>query len=450
MSLTRPRVSKMNRIRVIVGASLWIAIGCLIVQWHESAVGSSRFQPLIDSLVSYWSGPRSSVRLQSGLPIDLAVGDPIFVRAEDGSLRQIGEISAVLRDGKVLPSLRADVTDARCLLFPTAPECGSDAVLTYYTTPDSLAWVVRTLVTPERRVRIADEIRGAYEDYHSELLTALQPILQETLRDSWAVIEQDLPSAIERRGAEIESLGSKIEQEIVETELIPLAKREIWPIVQRRSESVADEIGTELWERVSLWRFAWRAAYDRSPLPDRHLMEREWHRFVRDEAMPILSRHTDDMIEVVRGVIHEASHNEAVQAGVQHSLSRVTSDPEFQRLVWSIVQDLLVSNPRLAEVIERHWTGPEAQEALQLATERLEPTVRRISDLVFGTFEDGITPEFAQVLRTQILAKDRRWFLLDPKGNSELPANRDSVVFQVQVAARDRFRDPLRAAERQP
>jgi hypothetical protein len=47
-----------------------------------------------------------------------------------------------------------------------------------------------------------------------------------------------------------------------------------------------------------------------------------------------------------------------------------------------------------------------------VAAERLEPTARRIGDLLFGTRETGVSPEFARVLRSQILGKDRRWLVL--------------------------------------
>jgi hypothetical protein len=39
--------------------------------------------------------------------------------------------------------------------------------------------------------------------------------------------------------------------------------------------------------------------------------------------------------------------------------------------------------------------------------------VRSIGDLLFGTREDGIAPEFAQVLRNQILDKDCRWLVIE-------------------------------------
>jgi hypothetical protein len=44
----------------------------------------------------------------------------------------------------------------------------------------------------------------------------------------------------------------------------------------------------------------------------------------------------------------------------------------------------------------------------------LEPVVRQIGDDLFGSQEEGINPDFARVLRNQILGKDRRWIVLTP------------------------------------
>jgi hypothetical protein len=37
----------------------------------------------------------------------------------------------------------------------------------------------------------------------------------------------------------------------------------------------------------------------------------------------------------------------------------------------------------------------------------------RIGELLFGTRDGGVTPEFARVLRNQILGKDKRWLVLE-------------------------------------
>ena len=72
-----------------------------------------------------------------------------------------------------------------------------------------------------------------------------------------------------------------------------------------------------------------------------------------------------------------------------------------------------MANPRLRAVLEKHWRGPQAEQAFLLASQRLEPAVHQIGQILFGTPETGVTPEFARVLRNRILRKDRRWLVLE-------------------------------------
>jgi hypothetical protein len=91
----------------------------------------------------------------------------------------------------------------------------------------------------------------------------------------------------------------------------------------------------------------------------------------------------------------------------------VIDDPEFRKIVWDIFREVLIDNPRLRKRLEERWSSEEARRAVQVAADSAEPTVRRIGDLLLGTREAGISPEFAQVLRNQILDKDCRWLVLE-------------------------------------
>ena len=72
----------------------------------------------------------------------------------------------------------------------------------------------------------------------------------------------------------------------------------------------------------------------------------------------------------------------------------------------------------LRETLEQRWKTAEARRAVQLAANYVEPCVRRIGDLLIGTRRDGIAPEFAQVLRNQILDKDCRWLVIETPADS--------------------------------
>src|SRR5262245_51427001 len=371
----------MRRLQAVIGLLFWVAVaasaGRVVVNALAGPDGGS-----LRGLFQFYVGARSRAELRFPQPVDLAIGDPVFVRDTAVGLRQVGEVCGVAANGDARAALRGRADRTQILLYASAPNCGPDSHISYFTNPSSIAWVTSTLLTSDKTALITEALQGAYRQNQQDIADAVRPLVDAALHDAWAVIEQDLPAAVLRHQSDIENLGSKYEREIVQNELLPLAKRELWPIVERRAEPLADRIGLELWERVSLWRFAWRAAYDRSPLPERNLLEQEWRRFVREEGMPVVSRHSDEMVSTVRSVIQDVSRNDAVQTALQRNLSRVASDPEFQQVVWEILYEAVLSNPRIHRVIERHWTGPEAQLAFQLASDRMEPAIRRVADLL--------------------------------------------------------------------
>jgi hypothetical protein len=241
----------------------------------------------------------------------------------------------------------------------------------------------------------------------------LKPVVVGGFADAMEVVEDDLAAALVRHREKLEGLASRYQSRVIEQEIVPLVRKEIWPIVERHAKPLANEIGEEMFERVSLWRFGWRALYDKSFLPEKNLMQKEWNRFVSEEALPILESHTSDMVAVQRQILESVAENRKVRLALQRNLTRIVDDPEFRSIVWQIFREVVVDNPRLHQRLEQRWNTAEARRAMQLAADYVEPCVRRIGDLLLGTRQDGIAPEFAQVLRNQILDKDCRWLVMN-------------------------------------
>lgn len=401
----------MKSLKIAIGVALW-TFGAAAVWWRLSGRPEgetvSRVAP---KLYRFAVGERRTVRVNLDEPRSLAVGDPVFVIDRENSARQVGEVR------RVEPASPEDgefVSAAELLLYADAPQVGDGAQVVYYETPGSMEWVLKTMLPPEKREQVVKEMSEAFAAHQDEILAALRPVIEASLREGAAVVEQDLAASLKRHKPELEKLSGKYQHEIIEREIVPLVRHEIWPIVRARAEPTAEEIGREIWQRASLWRFGWRYAYDQSPLPERHLVRQEWDRFVEQDVTPILESHTDDFVRVQQEILSDVAKNPNVRATVRKNLAKVIDDPELQRLVWQIIREVMVDNPRLKQVLHRHWTGPEARAAFSLAAERLEPSAVRIGELLFGTREGGITPEFARVLRNQILGKDKRWLVLEP------------------------------------
>jgi len=372
-------------------------------------------QQVAPQLWQYAAGDRTTVSLEVTDQLDIRAGDPIFRVSPNGQLEQIGEIQHNDNQGQ-----------HTALLYASAPTPGTSDRLAWYSNPDSMAGVISTLMPETKRKEVSAEIRRAVAGHHEELLRELQPLVAKSLNQSLAIVEAELPAAIRANRDDIDRIGRRYQKELIDKELLPLVRREIWPLVRRRAEPTANKIGGELWKRVSLWRFTWRFAYDKIPLfPNRQKFREEFDRFVDQEALPVLANHSDDIVQVVEQIIRDASANPRVQQAARRSGTKVLEDPELKRLLWRIVRRTAVDNPRFRQAFRDTWTGPEARLLVSRTSQRFEPTVRRIGELLIGTPEGGITPEFAAVLRNQVLGKDRRWLVLETAHNTDTNSSPD-------------------------
>lgn len=275
--------------------------------------------------------------------------------------------------------------------------------------------VLGVMFPPEKRDRIRGLLTDAMARHGERLTETLRPLVEQTFRDSLPIVEQGFRESVARHRDEIDRLGGRLRQELVADRLVPLVKREVLPIVREHAQPPVEEIGRELWDRASLWRFGWRAMYDKTPLPRRDLVRDEWDRFIDEEAIPVLESHVDDFVVALERIVADIAVNRAVRDELAGELDRLADDPEATRLARSILRDSFIENRHLRERWREIWTAEPAREALARAGQALDPTIRQIGDELFGTREDGIDPDFARVLRSQILRKDRVWLVARPR-----------------------------------
>lgn len=330
----------------------------------------------------------------------LRLQDPVFFQSPDGSWQQIGFVESL------------SVESAPTMIHWYAEDIEAhECRLTLYRNRGRLEDVVTTMFPPEMRQKIQTRVKEVMRQHAEELSAAFVPLVQTSLQRSMPVIEEEFLLSVERHRPEIEDLGQRWNDEVVTERLIPLARREIVPILREHGEPTAEEIGKELWDRASIWRFGWRAVYDRSPLPRKDLLQEEWDRFVDEEAVPVFEAYMDEIVIAVQEILAAIAANETVRHELTDVANGLAADPETQKLVRQILQETLLENQRLRDVWTNVWSSRDAQAALDLAGDRLEPVIRQIGDDLFGSREEGINPNFARVLRNQILGKDRQWIV---------------------------------------
>jgi hypothetical protein len=444
----------MKYARILVGLVIWTAI--VVSAWYFAAqarqAGGATQPSAASEIWDYATGQRQAVALELPSSLDVEVGDPIYVIDEHGQPRQVGEIRLIRDPETGVTVRRAWVEKAEAMFYACAPALDANVKLTYFEGARSLDWVLETMLTQQKREQITALLKQAYQEHHQEILRELLPLVQKSLSDAAAVVERDLPKAIAAHKSELEEFGRKYQKDMVEEKIVPLVKNEIWPIVQRHAQPMAEQVGQELWNKLPKWGLAWRYMYDSTPLmPYKGKAKWKWDEFVKADALPVVQGHAGEFVGLVQEIMRDVGKNEEVRRVVREGVAEMVKDPKLQGIVLDVVRQTIIENPAFSEVLVQHWTGPEARRALSVALNRVDPTMNQIGHLLFGTKEGGFTPEFTRVLRARILNKDRRWFVLEVPADSVPPAERPAqLVLQVQYgdkASLDPFLHALAAAE---
>lgn len=199
----------------MIGLTIWL-LAASVGGWYlaERGLESPLQRAWVMHLWDFARTSRQTADLDLQQPFDLRVGDPIFTAG--GAIRRIGEVTSV--------SEQSGQRKAGAVFYASAPPISERARVTYQQTPDSLEWVLRTMLPPEKRQQIAGELNRAFREKQEDILRALRPLVEDALRDAWAEAQRELPVAIARHRDELDRLGSKYQWEIVERELVPLVK----------------------------------------------------------------------------------------------------------------------------------------------------------------------------------------------------------------------------------
>ena len=401
----------------IIGFTTWVALTALLVaglQSEQQRVSTESEK----SLKNYLFGQQDEV------PVSVSAGalrlhDPVFLQQADGSWTQVGFVQEINRAA----AESGNTSSSAILNWHSSQTKATDYRFILYRNRGRLEDVIATMLPPATRAKIQERLETTMKQHGEELSNAFVPLVQDSLKRSLPIIETELRRSVRRHRGKIEALGDRWNDEVVSQRLVPLARREIVPIVRKHGQPTAEDIGRELWDRASIWSFGWRAAYDGLPLvPRKDLVREEWTRFVEDEAIPIFEGRMDDIVTSIQRIVADVAANPEVRKELTDVAIVIANDPDAQKLVRQILKESLVDNQQLKDSWKEVWNSDQARKAFDLAGDKLEPVIRKIGDDLIGSRELGINPNFARVLRSQILGKDRQWIVAIPnQGDDSTP-----------------------------
>lgn len=382
--------------KVIGWATSFCAVALIIlaVTWVPSSVANRAGIMAKSAVAAAVPSIHREVRLSHDrLPV--VVGDPVYV-VEDECPVQIGYV---------------EFSDSSDVVLLLDGEVNANSRFEFHQTTGSLAEASGLLLPPDKRAVVAEMISRYAKDQGRQSVAAMIPIIERAIAGSVPVLEASLRASLERHQSEIDDVAGRFKRDVVNEQLIPLAKSRVLPIVRRHGEPPAQLIGRELWDRASLWGFAWRAALDRSRLASDDLVAKEWSRFVDEEAIEVLEQNSDLIVSSITNIILDAANDDVIRDGLADALSSVQNDPATRRLVQTVLRESIAENQSLRRVWSDALTSPEAMRIIDRAGRDLEPIVRQIGDVILGSADGGLSEGLTRVLRNQVLNRDRRWIM---------------------------------------
>jgi len=396
-------VREISTPRLLTGVVLWAVVLYVSGSALLSEDGVAR-GPAEKVLRFAGESPRE-LEVAFPLAAKIAPGDPVLLPHPEEFLIQVGHVVDVRReDEAVIAILRLDPT------FEAAYREGLGAE--EYTVPSSAAWVVGTLLPPERLSDIRTMAKAFFDEHGTGLRDALWPEVREGILEVLGHVERELPAALAAQSDQWNEFFSRHRDGVLREKLMPVLEEVTLKIAKERFDPLIGQVGSELWDALPAWSIGWRYVWEKVPLTPADQAKARFEQFVEDDATPILASHADDAARIAGEVIRESLKDSRVRAALKVSAKTMASDPELGAMAKDILNGVFLENHDLREVVRQRWERGLG-DAVQDAVSSLEPLIKKAVDSVVLDEETGrISPRLSRVVRCRVLMKDGRWVLL--------------------------------------
>jgi len=422
------------RLRPVMGALVWaaLALGAFLAPWPANQPKTAPEYPAGKVWTYLVSRP---FRVQAVFPAGTPAfrGDPVCLR-RDGRLSTVGQIREV--------RMETERTTILVEFFEPLPD-GLTGETRFIAVPNprTPAWVIDVLLPEARRERLLQDLREFSLDHREEIYETFWGPFEGFLKDSFRILQEDLPRILAERDDEIQRLLERHKKETFEPELMPVLKEEVWPLLEKRSEPLLDKVGDELLAEVPLFDLGWGQVKDWAPFWGKDNVRFVLREFIRQKATPVLREHTEDFLALSREVMIDITKNPRVTDVLRKSVIALAGDPEFIRILRDVFTDLVSPEGRIFQAFRDRFSDPAFVDRLNRLFEALGPMLNRTANSILLDGEGGgINPDLIRVLRTQILWKDASWIWVEPAGG---PPVASGHVFKGELYSWKQARDVL-------
>ena len=185
--------------RTIVGGLIWIGLIAVAIIFARNCF--SRAPDATSQLTSFIGKQRRTIEIDFPELTVVRIGDPVYLSNSD-RVSAIGYVSQVDSPENVNKKL-VYAKHIYITLYGSAPNLSEGDFLKYHRAEDSAAWVLQTMFPPEKREEIGRVILESYRENQAQIVEALRPVVEASLKDASSVIREDLKIAFEKREDEI-------------------------------------------------------------------------------------------------------------------------------------------------------------------------------------------------------------------------------------------------------
>lgn len=402
---------------VSAGAAIWLA--AILVPLLVAASGETGRSPLGRALRFAGSDPHE---VTAELPYGEIFADVRILRFQDGDLRPCGHVRSV----------SGEPVGTRDVVLELYPDAGIPRPLppgTRFWVLDrraTLEWALARVFSPDRRKRLAEEMKSILAERGEWLRSTLSPLLDEYAQGVVTDVAAEVGAFFESRHERLLDVGDALLQKM-QRRWEPIFRDRLWPRILDGLSPIAVTIGDELWQALPLGEVAAAGARSIGSGAINRLLPERWELdtrqfdhwrdgYIRNTAVPIVERHLPEALAVVSGVLSEALADPEITAEIRATVMEDgLGDARVIRLLTEAFAATVMANPRIRERVGRFLDDPRLHRALVDLTDSIEPRLMQmVKQLVLDPVTGRLLPELAMLTRVRLLGREGRWILLEP------------------------------------
>ena len=404
--------------KIYMGLIVWgtlILLGTLSTIWLLRQYPDWGQKPFGSSTLHNWICDRGAEIKYLASPLDVEIafngwvgirpGDRLYMEAPGKDPERI-EIGVVHTRG-FSPENDQYIIGAR-IYEPFILYLGSDSKFTLIYEPASPAWVVSTILPTERRKEIV-EIWRRYLDLHAdEIKKLLWPVLTEVAQDSYKVLQQNFVHIMDQHKERLLDKIKAVREGYVDEEINTLWQEVVWPLVLVHCEPVLNPIAREMWKKFPKFKIVLLWMYQSLPGTDNHHVRKKLEKYFKKEALPLIREHQEELEQLFVKVFQDLGKDPRVKQTFVEIFRATFQDKELLEILKTLFIEMAQKNRKsLALKLRKKWESPQFRERMLASTKSFEPYLIEMINTVLLQKNNHIRPEFAQVLRRQVLYKDR-------------------------------------------